>query len=60
MQSKVWQRIDELRAEIENAARYSDNGSEAIELAIRIQERLRQQRIEDERARKRRKQAISG
>lgn len=36
MQSEVWQRIEELRAEIENAARYSNDGSEAIELAERL------------------------
>ena len=39
MSAEVWQRIEELRAEIENAARYSDDGTEIAELARRISRR---------------------
>lgn len=44
----LWSRTLPTRGEIENQARYRDDGSTLIELAMRIQARLRQERVNAE------------
>ncbi len=44
----LWSRTLPTRGEVENAARYSDDGSEQIELAQRILGRIEQSRVDDE------------
>ncbi len=54
----IWSKTLPTRQELDNAARYSDDGSQQIELAQRILARIEGQRDEDERLRLLRKEAF--